>query len=183
MQLMDDITSQITPKFQKALDVVKQDLNTIRTGKASPALIENLIVDAYGTKMKLVELATIAATDANTIVLTPFDQANVEAITKAISAANLGLTAIPEDTRIRVVVPGLSQERREEYVKLVKSKIEGGKIMVRQVRHDAMEDVSKAQANEDEKERMEKEVQTLTDKMVAELDMMAQIKEKELLSL
>ncbi|MCL4398132.1 ribosome recycling factor [Patescibacteria group bacterium] len=180
---MDDITAQVTPKFQKAIEVVKQDLNTIRTGKASPQLIENLIVEAYGTKMKLVELATIAATDANTIVITPFDQANVEAIIKAISAANLGLTAIPEDTRVRVVVPPLSEERRQEYVKLVKTKIEGGKIMIRQIRHDAMEDVSKAEANEDEKERMEKEVQALTDKMVAELDTLAQAKEKELMSL
>lgn len=176
-------STDLQSKFQKTIEVVKQDLNTIRTGKASPALIENLIVDAYGTKMKLVELATIAATDPTTIVLTPFDQANIEAIIKAISAANLGLTAISEDTRIRVVVPTLSQERRLEYVKLVKSKIEGGKIMIRQIRHDAMEDVSKAEANEDEKERMEKEVQALTDKMVEDLDLLAENKEKELLSL
>ncbi len=180
---MDDITSQITPKFQKAIEVVRQDLNTIRTGKASPALIENLIVDAYGTKMKLVELGTIATTDPTNLVVTPFDTGNIEAIVKAISAINLGLTAIPEDTKIRVIVPSLSQERREEYVKLVGTKIEGGKIMIRQIRHDAMEDVSKAEANEDEKERMEKEVQAMTDKMVAELDIMAEAKEKELMSL
>ncbi|MBI3887709.1 ribosome-recycling factor [Candidatus Microgenomates bacterium] len=142
-----------------------------------------MIVEAYGTKMKLNGLATIMASDPTNLVVTPFDMANVEAIIKAISAANLGLTATPEDTKIRVVVPSLSQERREEYVKLVKTKIEGGKIMVRQIRHDAMEDVSKAEADEDSKERMEKEVQTLTDKMVAELDAIAQAKEKELLSL
>jgi ribosome recycling factor len=180
---MDDITTQIAPKFQKAIDVVKQDLNTIRTGKASPALVENLIIDAYGSKMKLVELATIAATDPTNLVITPFDMENIEAIVKAISAANLGLTANPEDTKIRVTVPSLSQERREEYVKLVKTKIEGGKIMIRQIRHDAMEDVSKAEANEDQKETMEKDIQTLTDKMVAELDVLAENKEKELLSL
>ncbi len=180
---MDDITLQVTPKFQKAIEVVKQDLATIRTGKASPQLIENLPVDAYGTKMKLIELSTVAATDPTNLVVTPFDQTNVDAIIKAISAANLGLTAISEDTRIRVMVPALSQERREEYVKLVKTKIEGGKIMVRQIRHDAMEDISRAEANEDERERMEKEVQTLTDKMVAELDTIAEVKEKELISL
>lgn len=170
-------------KFQKALEVVKQDLNTIRTGKASPALIENLLIDAYGSKMKLLELATVAVTDPTNLVVTPFDVGNVEAIVKAISVAKLGLTAVPEDTKIRVVVPSLSQERREEYVKLVKTKIEGGKIMVRQIRHDAMEDVSKSNLDEDAAERMEKEIQTLTDKMTAELDKIAEIKEKELMNL
>lgn len=177
-----DLTG-LQSKFQKAIDVVSQDLATIRTGKASPALLENLIVDAYGSKMKLVELGTIMATDPTNLVVTPFDVSNIENIVKAISSANLGLTAIPEDTKIRVVAPSLSQERREEYVKLVKTKIEGGKIMVRQIRHDAMEDVSKAEANEDQKESMEKEVQSLTDKMVAELDTMADQKEKELMNL
>lgn len=170
-------------KFHKAIEVVKQDLNTIRTGKATPQLIENLPVDAYGSKMKMVELAAIVATDPTTLVLTPFDQANVEAIVKAISAANLGLTATPEDTRIRVVVPALSQERREEYVKLVKSKIEGGKIMIRQIRHDAMEDTAKSGTDEDTEKRREKEIQTLTDKTVEELDSLAEAKEKELMSL
>lgn len=175
-------STDLRSKFQKALEVVKQDLNTIRTGKASPALIENLIVDAYGTKMKLVELGTIMTSDPTNLVITPFDTANIESICKAISDANLGLTAMPEDTKIRVVVPSLSQERRQEYVKLVKTKIEGGKIMIRQIRHDAMEDVSKAEANEDQKESMEKNIQALTDKMVAELDFMADAKEKELMS-
>lgn len=180
---MDDVTSQIAPKFQKAIEVVRQDLATIRTGKASPALVENLSVDAYGTRMKLVELATIAASDPTNLLVTPFDAANIEAIVKAISGANLGLTAVVEDSRIRVIVPALSEERREEYVKLVKSKIEGGKIMIRQIRREAMEDITKSEINEDEKERMEKEVQNLTDKMVEELDQLAQAKEKELMSI
>ena len=180
---MDDIIAQITPKFNKALEVVKQDLNTIRTGKASPALVENLVVDAYGSKMKLLELATISATDPTNLMVTPFDAGNIEAIVKAISVANLGFTATAEDTKIRVTVPHLSQERREEYVKLVKSKIEGGKIMIRQIRHDAMEDLAKSGLDEDSLKHNEKEVQTLTDKKVFELDELAQAKEKELMSL
>lgn len=170
-------------KFQKVLEVVKQDLNTIRTGKASPALIENLLVDVYQTRMKLVELGTIATSDPTNLVITPFDTTNIDSIVKAIFGANLGLTAIAEDTRVRVVVPALSQERRQEYVKSVYSKIEGGKVMIRQIRHKAMEDISRGEANEDEKERGEKEVQTLTDKMVEELDQLEQTKEKELTSL
>src|SRR3989344_399222 len=95
-------------KFNKVLEVVKQDLATIRTGKATSALIENLVVDAYGSKMKLLELATISASDPTTLLVTPFDISNAETIAKAISDANLGLTAAPEETKIRVIVPSLS---------------------------------------------------------------------------
>lgn len=180
---MDDLTSQVTPKFNKVLEVVQADLSTIRTGKASPHLVENLVVEAYGTKMKMVELATISASDPATLLITPFDVANTTAIAKAIQDANLGLTAIQEETKVRVVVPPLSEERRQEYVKLAASKVEGGKVMIRQVRHDAMEDISKSDLDEDSQKRMEKELQALTDKMTAELDLMAQTKEKELMAL
>lgn len=180
---MEDIVNQAAQKFQRVIEIVRADLATIRTGKASPQLIETLFVEAYGSKMKLLELATIAATDPTTLIVTPFDIANAEAITKAIQDANLGLTAMVEDTRVRVVVPPLSEERRKEYVKLAKTKAEGGKVMIRQIRHEAMEDVSKSELDEDSIKHLEKEVQTLTDSMVAELDVMAKEKEKELLSI
>ncbi len=180
---MDDLTSQVTPKFNKVLEVVQGDLATIRTGKASPQLVENLVVEAYGTTMKMVELATIAASDPTTLLITPFDITNSAAIAKAIADANLGLTAIAEDTKVRVVVPPLSEERRGEYVKLARSKVEGGKVMIRQVRHDAMEDIGKSSLDEDTQKRMEKELQVLTDRMVERLEAMLAEKEKELLSL
>lgn len=176
-----DLTD-LQSKFQKVLDIVRADLATIRTGKASPQLVENLVVPAYGSKMKLLELATIAATDPITIVITPFDIANAETIAKAIGEANLGLTALVEDTRVRVVVPPLSQERRQEYVKLAKTKAEGGKVMLRQIRHDAMEKVAKSELDEDSTKHLEKEIQAVTDQMVAELDVLAGEKEKELLT-
>lgn len=178
---MEEIVNQAKQKFQKVIDVVRADLATIRTGKASPVLLENLLVDAYDSKMKLVELATVAATDPTTLLLTPFDITNSEAIAKAISAANLGLTAMIEDTKIRVVVPPLSEERRQEYVKLAKTKAEGGKVMLRQIRHEAMESAAKSGTDEDNQKHLEKEIQTLTDQMVGELDLMATEKEKELL--
>lgn len=174
---------ELKSKFARVVEVVRQDLATIRTGKASSQLIENLFVEAYGSKMKLVELATIAATDPTTLLVTPFDIANAEAIAKAIQEANLGLTALVEDTKVRVVVPALSQERREEYVKLAKTKAEGGKVMIRQIRHEAMEDTAKSGADEDTQKHLEKEIQALTDKMVAELDLLASEKEKELLTI
>lgn len=178
---MDDLTSQYAPKFAKVVDVVRQDLATIRTGKASAQLIDNLLVDAYGSKMKLVELATVAASDPTTLLVTPFDVSNVETIVKAISEANLGLTAIPEDTKIRVIVPALSEERRQEYVKLAKTKVEGGKVMLRQVRHEAMEDITKSDLNEDMQKRLEKELQMLVDQSTEKLELLASEKEQELM--
>jgi len=180
---MDDVVLTLSPKFAKVVDVVRTDLATIRTGKASSALLENIFVDAYGTKMKLVELATISATDPTTLLVTPFDIANAEAIAAAIQNANLGLSTIVEETKVRVVVPPLSQERREEYAKLAKTKMEGGKIMARQVRHDGMEDITKMNTDEDTRGRLEKEVQLLVDKTVEQLELLALEKEKELLTL
>ncbi len=179
---MDDIVSSAQPKFTKVVDVVKADLATIRTGKATPALIENLLVEAYGARMKLVELATIAASDPTTLLVTPFDLGNQAAIVKGIQEANLGLSAIAEDTIVRVMVPSLSQERRQEYVKLAKTKVEGGKVMARQVRHDAMENISHSELDEDSQKRFEKEIQTLTDNTVTMLEAMLEQKERELLS-
>ncbi len=180
---MDNSLNSSANKFQKVIEVVRADLATIRTGKATPALIENLLVDAYGAKMKLVELATIAATDPTTLLVTPFDHTNIEAISKAIAQANLGLTANPEDTQIRVVVPPLSEERQQEYVKLAGVKVEGGKVMTRQVRHEAMEEVTKGNFDEDTKTRLEKEIQKLTDETTEKLDALKEEKEKELLNL
>lgn len=177
---MDDILNQTSQKLLKVLDVVRSDLATIRTGKASPQLIESLIVEAYGAKMKLVELATISTPDPLTLTVTPFDISNMNAIAKAIADSNLGLTAAPQDAFIRVVVPALSAERRQEYVKLAGTKIEGGKVMARQIRHEAMEQISKAEADEDTIERMEKEIQRMIDQTVEKLELQLSEKEKEL---
>jgi len=178
---MDNLSSGVQQKFQKIVDVVKTDLLSIRTGKASPQLIENVIVEAYGAKMKLVELATITSPDPISLLVTPFDSANGPAITKAIGDANLGLTAHLEENHVRVVVPSLSEERRMEYVKLAKTKIEGGKVMVRQARHEAMEEASKMEMDEDSMARLEKEIQKMTDETVEKLDIIASEKEKELM--
>lgn len=177
---MDDILNQTSQKLLKVLDVVRSDLATIRTGKASPQLIENLIVEAYGAKMKLVELAAISTPDPLTLTVTPFDISNMNAIAKAIADSNLGLTAAPQDSFIRVVVPALSAERRQEYVKLAGTKVEGGKVMARQIRHEAMDQIAKAEADEDTIERMEKEIQRMIDQTVEKLELQLSEKEKEL---
>lgn len=177
---MDPIIASSHSKLAKIVDVVKADLSTIRTGKASSSLIENVVAEAYGTKMKLMELASIASTDASTLIVTPFDASNAGAIAKAITDANLGLTAVPQDTTVRVIVPPLSMERRLEFVKLAKTKVEGGKVMVRQARHESMEEVAKMETDEDTKEVLEKEIQKLTDQTIEKLELMVNEKEKEL---
>lgn len=180
---MDPVVTSTQAKLTKVIDVVKADLATIRTGKASAQLIENVVADAYGTKMKLLELASIAATDASTLIVTPFDAANIGPIAKAIQEANLGLTAVPQDTVVRVIVPPLSEERRLEYVKLAKTKAEGGKVMARQARHEAMEEVSKMESDEDSIQVLEKEIQKITDQTIEKLDLIVTEKEKELMQM
>lgn len=176
-------SDELQSKIARVLEVVGADLATVRTGKASPVIIENLPIDVYGTRMKLVELATLSASDPATLIVTPFDIGNGDEIAKAIQNAGLGLTAIVEDTKIRVMVPQLSAERRQEYVKLVRAKVEGGKVMVRQARHEAMEEAAKAEIDEDSRVRLEKEIQAEVDRAVGELEAMADEKAKELLTI
>lgn len=178
---MNPNLSSLAQELQKILEVIRADLATIRTGKASPQLIEHIVLDAYGTRMKLLELATITAPDANNLVVTPFDTGNLSVIAKGIQEANLGLTALVEEPVVRVIVPPLSQERRGEYVKLAESKIEGGKVMVRQARHKAMEDAEKSNIDEDAEKLLEKQIQKLIDECVEKLTYLGEEKTKELM--
>ena len=180
---MDPVIVSSQQKFIKIIDLVKSDLATIRTGKASSHLIENVVAEAYGTKMKLLELASISVTDGSTLMVTAFDAANIGPIAKAIQEANLGLTAVPQGTVVRVIVPPLSAERRQEYVKLAKTKAESGKVMVRQTRHEAMEEISNMETDEDTKKALEKEIQKITDQTIEKLDLIVTEKEKELVQI
>lgn len=170
----------------KAVEVLKTDLSTIRTGRAAPTLIENVEVLVYGKtqKLKLLELATILSPDPKTLTLSPFDPSIIEEIQKGILEANLGLTPVIEGGMIRISIPGLNQERREEYIKLARKKLEGGKVMVRGVRHDVMSHLKRQleekEINEDEHERQVKELQKITDEMIAEIDLLGEKKEEEL---
>ena len=174
-------------KMHKGLDVIRQDLATVRTGRAAPSLVENIMVSAYdGTaKMKLQELATITTTDNRTLVVAPFDTTQTAAIEKAILEANVGLTPIVDGGMIRLTIPSLTEERRQEYAKLAKSKIESGRIMIRQIRHDVMAEIKRAYEadtlNEDAKAHLEDEIQRITDETMAEIDVFWEKKEQELM--
>lgn len=179
--------SEVQEKMGKALEIIRQDLATIRTGRATPALVENVILSVYeGTqKLKIAELATISTSDPRTLVITPFDPSIIEEINKGILEANIGLTPVIEGQLIRITIPPLSEERRQEYIKLAKSKLEAGRIMIRQIRHDFMSDLKRKfeakEISEDDRRRQEKDLQDLTDKYIAEIDDLGRRKEEELL--
>lgn len=180
--MSEQIISNSKAKFLKAVDLLKQELATIRTGRAAPSLIENLEVEAYGTRMRLIELGTIHAPEPHLLLVTPFDPVNVDTIVKAIISSNTGLNAIAEENLIRINVPSLTEDRRRELVKLMHVKIEGGKVMVRQVRREILDDIDKVAQNDDEKKRLEKELQQIVDEIIAEIEMLGEQKEKELLT-
>lgn len=182
---MYDLT-HLEAKIKKILEILETDLATIRTGRATPSLIENVLVSVYGgtTKLRILELGTINTTDSQTLVITPFDQSVIREIAKGIEAANTGLTPVLDGNVIRITVPSLSQERREELIKLMRQKLENGRIMVRQARHEAMSEVKKMhdakEISEDDQERLEKEIQKIVDNAGETIKNMGLQKEEEL---
>lgn len=173
--------------MKKALDVTRTDLSSIRSGRATPVLVENIMVSAYGGSqhLRVKEMATITTLDAKTIVISPYDPSTIGEIEKGILAGSSGLTPVIDREIIRITIPPLSEERRHEYIKLAKAKLEGGRIMVRQIRGDAMRELKKAEEgntiSEDQRKHGERLVQELTDEMIAEIDTMGAHKEQELL--
>ena len=184
---MNDFTAELRQKIQKIIDLLKQDLATVRTGRASSALIEHIVIDAYGgtAKLKIMELATIGAVDSKTLVITPFDHSVIQEIEKGIVTANVGLNPVVDGQIIRITIPSLTEERRQELIKGMKHKLENGRIMVRQGRHEAMEDVKKAHSekeiSDDDKSRFEKEIQRIVDETIETIDGMGKQKEEDLM--
>lgn len=185
--MIEQLLASTRDRMKKAIEVLRTDLASIRSGRATPALVENIVVPVYeGTQhLKLMELATITTMDAKTIVIAPYDPSVITEIQRGVEAANIGVAPAIDGEIIRISLPPLSEERRMEYIKLAKTKLESGRVMVRQVRHDAMKDIAKAEdsgdLSEDQKTLGEKKVQELTDEMVAEIDAMGKNKEQELL--
>jgi len=186
---MDQLISETKSKMGKILDVLRTDLSTVRTGRAAPSLVENIVINAYGgtQRLRVMELATIGASDSQTLVITPFDQSIIGEIQKGIAEANVGLNPVIDGQLIRISIPRLSEERRQELIHLMKQKLENGRIMVRQVRHEAMSDIKKQKdqktISEDEVSRLEKEVQKLTDTLMEDIEGMGKKKEEELLQI
>ena len=172
-------------KMKKAIGVTKDEFATIRTGRASPTLIEKIEVDYYGTKTPLNQLAGISVPEARLLVISPYDRNAMGEIEKAIQSSDLGITPSNDGTVIRLAFPQLTEERRKELIKVVREKAEDGKVSIRNVRRHAKDDMEKRQKtgefSEDDLHRAEKELQKLTDTYTAEIDELTSHKEKELL--
>lgn len=184
---MDQVS--LNQKFQKVVDLVTTDISSIRTGRATSSLVENIVVPAYGgtQRLRVMELATIASPDPTTLTISPWDKSIIGDVKKGILEANVGLNPNIDGEIIRIVVPALTTEDREKFVKLLSQKIENGKVMLRQVRADAMGDIKKAfeakEITEDENFAEEKELQNLIDKFVKILEEKEATKKSELLQI
>ena len=180
---------EMKQKMQKAFIVLQEDLATVRTGRATPSLVENVVVSVYqGTqRLKIKELATIAVSDPQTLVLQPFDPSITDEIQKGIMEANIGLTPSSDGNVIRISIPPLSQERRKDLIKLMKQKLESGKITIRQIRQDARNVVRKQHLDkvisEEQMYRKDQEIQKITDEIILAVDEMGSKKEEELLQI
>ncbi len=180
-----DILKNTEDRMKKAVEVVREELVKIRTGKATTALLDSVRVEYYGSMVPLHQVANISTPDVHTISVQPWEKNMVAPIDKAILNANLGLNPINDGNVIRVPIPPLNEERRRELVKLTKKFGEEGKVAVRNVRRDAIEHLKKEEKDnhmpEDERKRSEQEAQKFTDKHIKEIDTLLAVKEKEIM--
>ena len=177
--------SDLQRRMHGAIEALKHDLSGLRTGRASIALLDTIHVEVYGANMPLNQVATVSVPEARMLSVQVWDRSNVQPVEKAIRSAGLGLNPITDGQVIRLPIPELTEERRKELAKLVGQYAEKAKIAVRNVRRDGMEhlkaDEKKHQISEDERKRLETEVQKLTDDTIKEIDVAAETKEKEIL--
>ena len=183
---LDDYLLEAEEKMSKTEQVVVNEFAGVRTGKASAGLVENIMVDVYGSQMRIRELAGITTPEPRTLAIQPWDAASLQPIEKAIQKSNLGLSAAVQGRMIRIFFPELSQERRLEFVKIIKKMAEDGRVAVRHVRRDAMEQIKKhahdSGTTEDEVKQAEKDLQKLTDDYSSKIEAHVVAKEKEIMT-
>jgi ribosome recycling factor len=172
-------------RMKKALEAVRRELSGIRSGKASPALLDTVRVEAYGQTMPLNQVGQVTAPEARLLVVQPYDRSLVKAVSRAILQADLGLNPTDDGTLVRVPIPTLTEERRRDLVKLVAKFAEEGRVHLRQVRHDVLHDLKKQGKDgtlpEDEEHRLEAETQKLTDRYVGMVDELLKKKTAEVM--
>ncbi len=185
--MSDAILRETEQKMKNAIDAVKREFAKLRAGKATPALLEGVRVEAYGQASPLNQVGTVGAPEPRLLVVQPWDKSLIPAIEKAIRAANLGLNPSNDGVVVRVPIPPLTEERRKEIVKIAKHAAEEGRVALRNARRDSNDALKKASKNgkltEDEEKRAHDKVQDLTDKHVKEIDALLAAKEKEILAI
>ena len=176
------IVNDAQAKMKKAVDHTLHEFSAIHTGKASPAMVENVMVEAYGAHTPLKQNAAISTPDARLIQIQPWDVSLIKSIIKGIQEANLGFNPVPDGKVIRIPLPEMSRERRQQFVKTAQQLAEHGRVQVRNVRRDAIEAAKKAKLPEDEMKRLEKDIQTATDAAIKSINDHLAHKEKDLLT-
>jgi ribosome recycling factor len=183
--MKDDVLKTMKDKMEKAIVAFRKELSRLRTGRASPALLENIRVDYYGTPTPIQQTASVTIPESRLIVIQPWDKTLIEAISKAIQKSNLGLSPATDGTVIRISIPPLNEERRKELVKLVKKMAEECKVAVRNLRREANESLKQLEkdkaVSEDESHRAIDEVQKITNQRIADIDKVVEEKQKEIL--
>jgi len=176
--------SEVESKMKKAIEATQQSFNSLRTGRANAAILDRVTVDYYGMETPLKSLANISTPDASTIAIQPYDKGSLEQIEKAIATSDVGLTPNNDGEIIRLNIPSLTSERRQELVKIAGKYAEEGRVSIRNIRRDAIEEVRKAEKNhelsEDESHDIQDKIQKLTDKYVNKIDEMLKAKEDDI---
>lgn len=185
MELIDELLKDAEERMRKSVDSSRGELATVRTGRASPHLLDRIAVDYYGSQTPLKQLANVAASDARLLTVTPFDKGSIGEIEKAIQDSDVGLTPSNDGNVIRLQIPELTEERRREMVKVVHGVAEDGRIAIRNIRRDTMSDLrdlkKEGEAGEDDERRAEAALQKQTDEAIAEIDEILKGKEEEIL--
>ncbi len=183
--MADSYFNEIESRMHKCVDATRGEFASVRTGRAIPALLDRLVVEAYGQSVPLKQVAGVSTPDSRTLLITAWDKGVVPEIRKAVEKSDLGLTPNVDGSAIRLAIPPLNEERRKDLAKLVKKKAEDGRVAVRNVRHRAHDEL-KAQLKaheitEDDNKRMQESLQRLTDKYIKEIDALVAAKEKEIM--
>jgi ribosome recycling factor len=184
-ELIDALLDDAEQRMGKSVESCRNELATVRTGRASPHLLDRVVVDYYGAETPLKQLSQVAATDARLLTLTPYDKSSISSIEKSILESDLGLTPSNDGNVIRLSIPELNEERRRDLVKVVHGVAEQGRVAVRNIRRDVMHDLrelkKEGEAGEDDERRAEAELQRLTDEATGEIDKALKGKEEEIL--
>ena len=185
--MLDEIKKDAGDRMAKSVASLKQELTKLRTGRAHTSLLDHITVDYYGTQTPLNQVSNVGVEDSRTLTVTPWEKVMVPVIEKAIMNSDLGLNPASAGTVIRVPLPALTEERRKDMIRVVRSEAEGGRIAVRNIRRDALGDIKdllkEKMIGEDDEHRGHDEIQTITDKYVAEIDQVLADKEAELLEI
>ena len=184
--MIDDLINDATRRMDKSVESTHNEFNTIRTGRASAALLDRVTVDYYGQQTPLKQLATINVPEPRLLTVQPFDPSSIKSVERSLQESDLGLTPSNDGKVIRLPIPQLTEERRKELVKVVKHEAENARVAVRNLRRDAIhhlkEALKKKEVSENDERRAQDEVQKMTDKHIAEIDKLLQQKEAELLA-